>query len=52
MVATAVAGSTLDFRNGNLRDVFFENKIAGQVATVTVAGTIVSKKVSNILKGA
>lgn len=52
MVATAIAGSTLDFRNGNLKDIFFENDVGAAVGVVTVAGTIVSKKVSDILKGA
>lgn len=52
MIAPAIAGSTLDFRNGNLKDVFFQNAVGGVVGTVTVAGTIVSKKVSDVLRGA
>ena len=52
MDAIAIAGSTLDFRNGNLKDIHFVNKTPASVAVVTVAGTIVSKKVSRILKGA
>ena len=51
MVATAIAGSTLDFRNGNLKDLFFENDAGGSVAVVTVAGTVISKKVGEALRG-
>ena len=52
MDAVVAVGATLDFRNGNLKDIFFKNVTPASNGVITVAGTIVSKKVSDVMKGA
>lgn len=47
--AEATPGSVLTFKNGNLKDFFFQNLVAGNNCRVAVTCTIPSKKTSQFL---
>ena len=50
MGAYIVAGDVASFRNGNLRDLFFKNKTAGQNGTITAVATVPMEAIKKQLR--